>query len=272
MPSGSKNHFELKRTYNSRSLSHGIFGFGWCSPLEDSIRWQGRQIFLNDCSGTQPVQLQNEGQNWIRKLENGAFQKFNSQGRLVAMKEEGKSLELIFIYQGPRLHQLKFGTSLAFFFYNLDDASLQKIEVKQKFKILSVQLYRFQNRNLISVSSNPSHQITYQYDLFHNLSAWSFQKKYMKINYDNAKDQVKDIESSDGCHEIYQFAHSSATTLESNFERTCPQLPALKRHFIFRSIAKSGRQLFLKEILFRENNKNEKTIRIGEINDPRKLP
>jgi hypothetical protein len=35
---------QLSRTYNSRSLYAGIFGFGWCSTLESAIRVESAQV------------------------------------------------------------------------------------------------------------------------------------------------------------------------------------------------------------------------------------
>src|SRR5437868_7108362 len=50
--------FDLKvvRTYNSRSLFNGIFGFGWCSDFETSLEVTGdSNIKIKECGGGQEI-------------------------------------------------------------------------------------------------------------------------------------------------------------------------------------------------------------------------
>ncbi len=55
MAPGNSNYMRVSRTYSSRSLFSGIFGFGWCSNLETQvdITLEGNLI-LTDC-GSSPV-------------------------------------------------------------------------------------------------------------------------------------------------------------------------------------------------------------------------
>lgn len=50
---GKKTNLRVDRTYNSRSLFSGIFGFGWCSQFESrlDITMEGN-VLLNDCLST----------------------------------------------------------------------------------------------------------------------------------------------------------------------------------------------------------------------------
>jgi YD repeat-containing protein len=53
---GSGFDLKIVRTYNSRSLYNGIFGFGWCSDFETSLEITGdSNIKIKECGGGQEI-------------------------------------------------------------------------------------------------------------------------------------------------------------------------------------------------------------------------
>lgn len=52
------NSFDLRivRTYNSRSLHEGYFGFGWCSNIETRLKISGKTLLVQECGAGQQTE------------------------------------------------------------------------------------------------------------------------------------------------------------------------------------------------------------------------
>ncbi len=60
---GTGYPFEIKRTYNSRSLYNGLFGFGWCSNLETRLSvLPDNSLKVTECGGGMEVLYHPKGQ------------------------------------------------------------------------------------------------------------------------------------------------------------------------------------------------------------------
>jgi hypothetical protein len=100
-PSGS---LELRRFYNSRSARIGIFGFGWCSAFEKSLKILGDSVALSDCALESDKTLSK-----VTKTAQGYNlddMQFDLQGRLTKLKS--KDLEITLTYSKEnRLSNIK---------------------------------------------------------------------------------------------------------------------------------------------------------------------
>ena len=103
---GTGYNFEIKRTYNSRSLFNGMFGFGWCSDFETKFTIQpDGSIKLKECGDGKTVIFRPDnytasntkgaiGQVLNRmKQRNRSFNARNSKRLERAMKNDPKLLE-----------------------------------------------------------------------------------------------------------------------------------------------------------------------------------
>ncbi len=228
----------LNRTYNSRSLHNGYFGFGWCTELEKSIKNLGSELVLSDCkldgditykivsqSKTSTIYQSNlksddkiEYQNGIYTRRFGFIQKYNMWGQLNVFSSGGGTVYLSFEESG-RLDRgvLPGGRVLQFFW----DPNGRITSVKLDSKVLN---YAYENVNLSTVSQ--SHEILYKYnyDSLNNLvSIIHPDKTREQITYDFRKDWVTRVQNQ--CIENYSFKASAEQGLTRQTATQAQQCP-----------------------------------------------
>lgn len=269
---GNNILFDLNRIYNSRNLRQGIFGFGWCSEIETTLHWQGSQILVSDCEGTHNKKAHQKNKFWWVKLATGGFQKFNRQGRLVALQKTQNSPLVELFYQQDRLISLSFPHSELRFFYSQISQNLSFIEAYQNEKLVLHKDYQLIDNNLVSVGKSSVFKINYRYDEFHNLVEWSDTQQKFYMTYDVQKDQIQSIHSSNGCQEKYSYQKVSSTVLQSRLDKICLDKKTHSQLFRFEAFKQANQTLFLRKILVSDNDRPLQPLRVGETNDFKSLP
>lgn len=116
--------FGIVRTYNSRSLMSGRFGFGWCSELETRLKFTAvGSIKLVECGGGMerefvlPASKEINRRSIVRKIINNVQQKssaFNAVEQLVGGFDPSlyTTMEDYLLHQGDRADELAIAVDL----------------------------------------------------------------------------------------------------------------------------------------------------------------
>jgi YD repeat-containing protein len=262
--------FQLRRTYSSRSLHDGLFGFGWCSDFEKRIDLRrSDQLTLIDCRLPAEVvfkkkrgiyqslqdpddHLEISSTQYVLKNKHRLLT-FNLRGQLTSLSDTSGSQVKIFYDPRQALQKLQFGSSSQIKF-RLDSGRRRILSILGP-KSLSA-TYEYEKNHLIASTS--SRQTTqYRYDALHNLiEIRSGEKAHDLIKYDAQKDWVQQISDHEGCNLTYKFTPGqTAQEFTSTSEKTCRgSLPEkITFHFTF-STDPEG-HTFLEKVTRTTNNK-----------------
>ncbi len=222
--------FQLRRTYNSRSLHPGLFGFGWCSDFEKRLDLnRSDQISLNDCRLTAPIRFKKKKENLYESLEKESIefkdntylrttpqksiQKYNKLGKLISLiSSTGDRLDLIYDYSGLLVK------------ITVNKNSEMKIKFDStRQHILAIELgknrqanYHYKEQNLVRVANSWKNSFSYNYDDLHNLTRIYYPDKTQEVfTYNKEKDWIVRIDSRNKCNESFKF-----TRLGKGFDYT----------------------------------------------------
>lgn len=227
----------VRRTYHSRSLWRGLFGFGWCAEFEKSLEFiSDREANLSSCDQQKKVKFKK-----IKNLFQVEYTQlfFNSDGVLVRSGEDRYHNDL----QGRPI-RIESHRRLLFIDYDLETGFITRIK-SNKNEFLE---YRFASDNLISVKKLSSREINYKYDDVHNLIEIQDGEIRSKILYQKNKDEVKSQTYSNGCFEHYQYEKLSELQLQSTISWGCQKSKVKKKTFLFTSRRSPQGGLFLWEV------------------------
>ncbi|MCO5112853.1 MAG: DUF6531 domain-containing protein [Bdellovibrionaceae bacterium] len=275
---------KVTRTYNSRSIHDGIFGFGWCSDFETKLEITPESnIKVTECGGGMETVFEDgsnnlaqrnalidkivkkvredkknsslkenyfenfkkelinnnylreafatelgfkgsitkgksykaigknevvevEANSYKRKLSDGTFQRFDSQGRLVAMYD--KSLNFIKItYANNKIVSVVDNKSRRLSFkYHKSNGKVSAIISAPTKKAVS---YTYSSHDLATVNNAWGSRFSYLYDDMHNLVKIIHPDNTTKeIAYDKDKDWVVGFKDQKGCKETYLYRDS----------------------------------------------------------------
>lgn len=232
---------EIKRTYNSRSIYTGYFGFGWCSNLEKSLIIKSPQeITLKDCDLESPYVLMDENtllktrvfENPMTKerilfrsgiyslsSKNGDLLQFNRNGQMTTLIEpNGKKIS--YLYTQNILNGLKTNSNHTLKFLINDTHQIFKIEGPKNISAI----YLYEKENLIQSVDSLRLSYLYEYDKLNNLIRLTHPDKTEDlISYNNDFDRVVKIQLKNQCIEYYDFATVEKEPLHqvSNLIRKC---------------------------------------------------
>ncbi len=239
---GSRLHPDLKarRFYSSRSRHQGMYGFGWCSDFETSVRktHDGR-VMLFECgsstelsyspvrnrggvytSPTRPKDEIYQGAGFYTRVSaEGVVQKFNSDGKLLAIADKsGRLLTIVRDRRGKVSETQIEGGAWIRFQYQGDRVAEIQDHTGEKIS------YRYQGDDLVEVKSSSGRSLhAYSYDEFHNMvRVDQLGQTRERIAYDPERDQVASLEASDGCKEKYTFTAGTPGRFVSEARKTCP--------------------------------------------------
>lgn len=255
----------LKRNYKSRSMTTGLFGFGWCledleahlQPLaDDSWRLvtcngpldfvrQGTDEWIHEASGSM---LRKTPSGMERKTEDGGTQIFTSSGgldeirrpsgeTLVVTRDSKDRPERITSSLGPQIKLV----------YDPQNSRVVRVEGSESAASKAVRLtYRYKEGNLTEAADEAASLFLYSYDAFHNLTRIDYSDKtFESLNYDDAQDRVARIRNRDNCVESYDFQTPQKDHLVSTAEKTCSGLKVSStRHEYWHRIDSAG-QIYL---------------------------
>jgi len=231
---GTGFDLKVRRTYNSRSLFNGMFGFGWCSDFETSLSFSDKGfIKLTECGGGLEVMftpklgqqpesrnlalmkpgttffafgsglenIEYKGEFYQRNLVDGSTQRYDKEGRLIQMADKnGNFLKLIQSARGVTEIVDNNGRKLSFA-YN-ENKKIKKISGPNGLEAE----YKFAGEDLIEIKNAWTNTYSYKYDDLHNLTQIGFpDKTSKKISYNTDKDWVTSFTNRKGCLEKYDY-------------------------------------------------------------------
>jgi hypothetical protein len=229
---------EIRRTYNSRSLYSGYFGFGWCSNLEKNLNIINKDITLKNCDSDSPFVLMDEsnslktrtfenpvtrekiffkGGTYTHYLQNGEIRVFDRKGQLTnIISEDGSKIALE--YNLGILVRLKNNDGLTLQFYFNDTNQIIKIESSDGTNAL----YLYEKENLIQTVDFKKQSYLFDYNELNNMTRVTYPNKTEEnIAYNNDNDRVLKIQLQDNCVDYYDFRKQSNTREISTLTRKC---------------------------------------------------
>lgn len=231
----------LKRNYNSRSMTTGLFGFGWCledlevrlEPLADD-NWR-----LATCNGPLDFVRQGAGE-WVheatgsmllktplgleRKTEDGGSQIFSMSGGLERIHRPGG--ETLTVSRDAKGRPERIASSLGpqiKLVYDPHAPRVVRVEASERGNRKNARLtYHYKDGNLTEAADEAASLFLYSYDAFHNLTRAEYaDKTFETLNYDDAQDRVSRIRTRENCVESYQFQTPGKDHLVSTAEKSC---------------------------------------------------
>jgi hypothetical protein len=231
--------FQLRRSYDSRSLHPGMFGYGWCSDFEKSLEFRrSGEIVLRDCklktdikyrrikensyqSPTDPQEkLEVQDNAFLRKTAH-SLQKYNSLGQLDSLSDL-HGFHLLFQYGPSGLPQKIIINHFAEVTLKMD-ARRRLIQSVNSAGLPEV-TYRYKNLDLVSMTNAWKGEFAYKYDDVHNLVHIRYpDTTFEALTYDKERDWILHIRTRDLCEENFQWTPSGprAQKYKSSAKRTC---------------------------------------------------
>ena len=252
----------IDRSYSSRSLYNGLFGFGWCSSLEHRLSLvQKYQLQLSTCTrkysfvsevgevlGVSYVNQHHNSdkiykinQKYIRFVNGQRREVYNEYGVLQRIYLNSRQF-IKLIYQDRRLKGLRMpeGNELNVFYGDLGKVSTIRGEGTHL-------QYFYKGEDLVSVKNHGGVRFRYRYDRLHNmtfiqsLSAQNQEVETRKLAYNQSKDWITEVVSSNGCRQSIRYSvrsNSSDDHYVSRSEINCQKKSS--RHTFFEFWYKKG--------------------------------
>lgn len=242
---GAGYDLKVQRTYNSRTLYEGLFGFGWCSNFETSLTPNAKSVVLTECgAGRETVfnlksgtpgqegaryESTNSSEDIItvtkglfqRALPDGSLMRFNTKGEWQALFDRNGNY-IKSTYSGGLIRGIEDnnGRKLTFNYYP------QGKKIKTILGPNGIKLeYVIKGVDLIAVTNAWKKTYSYDYDDLHNLEKINFpDKTTIKIKYDKERDWVVGFTDRENCVEDYKYELSKKTPKEHywvNVVKTC---------------------------------------------------
>ncbi len=214
---------EVRRTYNSRSLYTGFFGFGWCSNLEKSLDIKSpKEISFKECDQEFPFVLTDENnllktrtyENTITKeklifksgsytqyLNTGEIRVFNRLGQMIsAIQPHGQRIG--YLYNHQNLISLKTNSNLLLTFSFNDTRQITRIQSNSGLS----SLYLYEKQNLVQTVNSTKQSHLYDYDDLNNMVRLTFPDKTEEnIVYNKDHDRAVKIQLRNECIEYYDY-------------------------------------------------------------------
>ncbi len=236
---------KIQRSYSSRSLHIGYFGFGWCSNLEKSLVIKGpREINLLECNVESPYVLMDENNllrtrtfenpitkerlifrsgNYYLTLSNGEIRTFNKRGQNIEVRFSS-GLRYEFEYRGDRLNKIKSNNGLTLLILMNDSGQIFRMGGPSNQEII----YLYEKSNLVQAVSLDRESHLFEYDRFNNLINLTYPDKSQEnVVYNNEQDRVLKVELPSTCIEYYDFYTANKDPLHqvSTLTRKCANIP-----------------------------------------------
>lgn len=246
--------FELLQAYSSRSLQRGLFGWGWCSNLEDALEFKNGRVEIRVCphrarfrfkkqtprnavdrflsglessSPENPLPLfesvtgsdgfiQKTQSQWVWHRPDGSWHSFDSNGRPVKKSFiEGGWVEWKYDSKGKLLGvQTQDGK-----FIRIGLTGNLVTQVKHPGKTLN---FQYESQKLVRVDQSGSKPSRYVYDEHDNLVLLKKNgRQQTKIAYDS-QDRILLLEDFvQQCREGFSYSSSSSDHLEVHHRKEC---------------------------------------------------
>jgi YD repeat-containing protein len=279
---------QLLRSYSSRSTRTGLFGFGWCSNLEDHLKVRGDAVELYRCPHRRPLvfkrgkihapvqrflsmirpsaavypleeqvyesngarngNLRKQPTGWVWTQPDGAWSRFGTDGLLLEQSFID-GRTLVYDYDSrKKLHGLSLAGGLPL---RIDLSPETGLITGLSFSGDERLAFRYQGRNLISVSGT-GEEVLYKYDPLDNLIEIVDAGGVVKIRYDE-EDRVTELRSD--CRDRFVY-RSPRIPLELSVKQvqSCPARPRKIRHHRFQFHRDLSEEIYLTTAEITEGN------------------
>ncbi|WEJ11744.1 DUF6531 domain-containing protein [Sinorhizobium prairiense] len=215
----------ILRTYNSRSLFAGIFGFGWCSDFETSIYFSDNGSYkLSFCGDGQTLEFERpqrrEGSGRALSSDDGSTLEISDEQFLYRSADGQKTLHFDRMGHLSAIETSGFGTVEIIRLYGRVTEVVDWEGRRYRFligsagKVLRIQTpeslvieYQYnQFGDLVAVKNGWGNVYRFHYDELHNLvrASWP-DKTFIAIDYDKERDWVTGFTDRDVCKEAYAY-------------------------------------------------------------------
>lgn len=173
----------LNRSYSSRSLYKGLFGYGWCSSWDfrKSLSTENQDIFL-----CQEKYLTKEKITFTRHGDINSI--------------ETQELEIIFIRNKLSINKTQ-SSKQKIFVYITDDLVSKIVTPKYTYS------YQYTSKKLNRVFKSKTTVYRYEYDSYANMTKWQSASELEKMSYDSELDLIQSYTQKDLCHNTYNYSH-----------------------------------------------------------------
>lgn len=246
-------HLLVSRVYKSRSTYGGLFGFGWCSPFETSLRilpdggarvsecgsgqsviysaGADKKFFTALGSVYEKIVFDDGKKYYTRTLTDGSFQRFDQQGRLI-LSSGSRGGVLRYTYEQDRLVRAEDEDSRTLRFKYGNGGKISEITSVNGMRLQ----YEYSpagdllSARVTAAEKSAPAVYRYEYDGFHNLTraVWP-DGSAVSLRYEKSKDWVMEFAGRDGCTEKYRYeVHETALRHTASVRRECGRASAGK--------------------------------------------
>jgi len=250
MPNGL---WKVDRAYNSRTLHDGLFGFGWCTDWESTLKFYGagnlmrtvcgggtEEVFTKvDSPDSSPVVYRNErvgefvfagdhytGHFLQQQCEScgpmADEEDYDLRGRL--MRSRFGPLTVDYRYRDLLLREAHLSTGLQVLFDYYSNGKIRKISCSDG--TTAAYWYSWAG-DLVKVKWPSGEDVSYEYDELHNLTKATLPDgTYEEMAYNNQMDWIVAFREWNGCRHTYSYEMSRDTPKDhfwSEMLTICPQ-------------------------------------------------
>lgn len=242
-----KHPFSFERIYRSRSLHQGFFGFGWCSFLDEKLKFQEKSVQIDFCDDETRSVLKNKSKDlWLSPTARLSKTK---KGYLLVDKNKGQRLYdlngwLIRFENEVEITRDKNGVPLHFemglnrFTISVDNLNRNITQIFSNSFFTTE--YQYEKGQLSRVLQNKNLLQNYVYDEDDNLIQINNSKnENERIVYDKNQDRVSEWQSKDSCPLIYIYDQLNSVEMVTQVLRQCgsKKTTLAEVHFFYESLS-----------------------------------
>lgn len=262
--------FQLRRTYSSRSLHPGLFGYGWCSDFEKTLDLsRSDQILLKDCRLPAPIKFKKKKPNlyespsketlelknnrYLRTTLHKSHQNFDRQGKLLNLIDKNQDRVDLGYDAGGFIQSVAFNGQEIL---KIEADSLRRHIDLVNAKSFGKISYSYKGRDLIQVQNAWKNTFNYSYDDFHNLVRIRYPDQNQEVlTYDTENDWILSITTRDLCQEHFQFRQQGPLNgYIATAERRCQGKLLKKISYEFRHKARADGTTYLDQVKITQGN------------------
>ena len=266
----------IARTYHSRSLHLGLFGFGWCTEYERWVQRVGpEEVILRSCEQSSPLKFRLakkgarkglffyakngkrialiQGEYRFQDSPRGLYT-FNRKGHFISRRSEKSSLVLDRDSKG-RLVGLREGSVRIEFHYATNSRKVIRVSNEKGDDIR----YTYKGHDLVEAHSSLGWKKNYGYDRFHNLT-WIRRdgRTTNRMTYNADLDRVTAHWEVDHCTTFVDYSPSSTPRI--GIQKVCDAENTISGEVQFNQEAWGRRELMPQAINLRVDDITSFTI------------
>ena len=273
-------NFKIKRTYSSRSLYNGKFGFGWCSNIESRLHFKpnghieffecdtgAKYIFTPTTSQKRQLAtnktlffVNSKLQEFITKnrniytlyRKNGTLIRFNQKGHITFVLNPNGTFQK-YSYHNDQLIKINNNDKEILL---LSYSSLGKITLIKSHHLTINYIYNGEDLTGIqTIKSDNTQTISYTYDSLHNLTTiMEGQQITHSIQYNSDNDWVQQVQKN-GCTQQLNYKLINDLHYITSVTNTCNDQVTSQTHLEFVHRSLSERTTVLDRVLVKNGER-----------------